>query len=304
MEHVHLNNFFFSNEEFELKVVIVRLARNIGERRIMLELYYFENSICSERALMTLAEKGVTDWVPHHVHLFERQQFEPDYIKLNPKAQVPTLVHDGEIIRESSLIADYLDDLYPKPPLKPSQLSKIAKMREWIKESDEAGYEGVASLSFVIVFRAKLMAMSESDRAAYWAGQTVLERTQRQQSCVFDGLNSPYALRAIATWERVFSKINSTMSDGRSWIMGDQFTLADLNLAPFVARLAGLKLVEPWLAELPQAQRWWEAVQDRPSYTEARVGPSADEIEIMEIEGSKIVKDFEKKRTDYIATYG
>ena len=71
----------------------------------MLELYYFENSICSERALMTLAEKSVTDWVPHHVHLFERQQFDPEYLKLNPKAQVPTLVHDGEIIRESSLIA-------------------------------------------------------------------------------------------------------------------------------------------------------------------------------------------------------
>ena len=61
----------------------------------MLELYYFENSICSERALMTLAEKGVTDWVAHHVHLFAGQQFNPEYLKLNPKAQVPTLVHDG-----------------------------------------------------------------------------------------------------------------------------------------------------------------------------------------------------------------
>ena len=109
----------------------------------MLELYYFENSICSERALMTLAEKGVTDWVAHHVHLFEGQQFNPEYLKLNPKAQVPTLVHDGEVIRESSVITDYLDDLYPEPPLKPSKLSKIAQMREWIKESDEAGFEGV-----------------------------------------------------------------------------------------------------------------------------------------------------------------
>jgi glutathione S-transferase len=152
----------------------------------MLELYYFENSICSERALMTLAEKSVTDWVPHHVHLFEHQQFDPEYLKLNPKAQVPTLVHDGEIIRESSLISDYLDDLYPEPPLKPAKLSEVAQMREWIKESDEAGFEGVASLSFVIVFRAKLMAMSETDRNAYWEGQTVLERTQRQQSSVFE----------------------------------------------------------------------------------------------------------------------
>ena len=53
----------------------------------MLELYYFENSICSERALMVLAEKKVTDWVPHHVDLFKREQFDPQYLKLNPKVQ-------------------------------------------------------------------------------------------------------------------------------------------------------------------------------------------------------------------------
>ena len=94
----------------------------------MLELYYFENSICSERVLMTLSEKQITDWVPRHVHLFKREQFDPEYLKLNPKAQVPTLVHDGEIIRESSLITDYLDDLYKESPLKPGKLVEINHM--------------------------------------------------------------------------------------------------------------------------------------------------------------------------------
>ncbi|MEE3000225.1 MAG: glutathione S-transferase family protein [Pseudomonadota bacterium] len=269
----------------------------------MLELYFFENSICSERVLMTLAEKRINDWKPHHVHLFERQQFDPEYLKLNPKAQVPTLVHDGEVIRESSIIADYLDDLYPEPPLKFSAPSKVAQMREWIKESDEAGFEGVASLSFVIVFRAKLMAMSESDRNSYWKGQTVLERTQRQKSCVFEGLNSPYALRAISTWQRIFEKINKTMSDKRKWIMGEFFTLADLNLAPFVARLDGLKLVDCWLSDLPHAQRWWSSVKKRPSFIQARVGPSADESKTMGIEGTRILEGFEKKRAEYLAQY-
>lgn len=269
----------------------------------MLELYFFENSICSERVLMTLAEKRINDWKPRHVHLFERQQFDPKYLKLNPKAQVPTLVHNGEVIRESSIITDYLDDLYPDPPLKLPTPSKVAQMREWIKEADEAGFEGIASLSFVIVFRAKLMAMSESDRNSYWEGQTVLERTQRQKSCVFEGLNSPYALRAISTWQRIFEKINKTMSDKREWIMGEVFTLADLNLAPFVARLDGLKLVECWLSNLPNTQRWWSSVKKRPSFIEARVGPSADESETMGIEGTKILEDFEKKRAQYLAQY-
>jgi len=270
----------------------------------MLELYYFENSICSERAEMTLAEKGVTDWTPRHIHLFKGEQFSPEYKKLNPKAQVPTLVHDDEVIRESSIICDYLDDLYPDPPLKPSSPVDKAHMQEWIKEADESGYEGVASLSFVVVFRAKLMAMSDADLKAYWAGQTVLERTQRQQSCVNDGFESPYAYRAIGSWERSFSKIEKTLADGRSWLLGDQFTLADLNLAPFIARLDGLKMVEPWLERRPHARRWWQAIKDRPSYFEAKIGPSSEESDTMGIEGAKCVGEFIKKRADYIGQYG
>ena len=269
----------------------------------MLELYYFENSICAERPLMLLAEKGVTDWVPRHVHLFRGEQFDPAYLALNPKAQVPTLVHDGEVIRESSLICDYLDDLYPDPPLKPSSPVDIARMREWIKEADEGGFEGVAALSFVAVFRARLMAMSEDERDAYWAGQTVLERTQRQQSCVFEGMDSPYAMRAIAAWERIFAKIEKTVAERGPWLMGRQFTLADLELATFIARLDGLTLVEPWLAERPHAGAWWQAVKDRPSYAEARVGPSGEEGESMGIEGARVAGDFMRKRAEYLARY-
>lgn len=269
----------------------------------MLELYYFENSICSERALMTLAEKKVTEWIPHHVHLFKREQFDPEYLKLNPKAQVPTLVHDGQVIRESSLICDYLDDLYPEPSLKPRDPASIARMREWIKEADESGFEGVASLSFVIAFREKLMAMSEEDRRAYWAGQTVLARTQRQKSCVYEGFNSPYAMRAIATWEHIFQKIEETITDEHPWLMGDEFSLADLNFAPFIARLDGLQLVDPWLADRPHAQTWWQAVKDRPAYIEARVGPSAEETDKMAIEGAKSAREFEEARAEYLRQY-
>ena len=66
----------------------------------------------------------------------------------------------------------------------------------------------------------------------------------------------------------------------------------------------GLTLVEPWLAERPNAQAWWQAVKSRSSYAEARVGPSGEEIEVMGIEGAKVVGDFEKKRAEYLAQYG
>jgi glutathione S-transferase len=142
-----------------------------------LDVYCYENSICAERVLMTLAEKGVDDRVPHHVSLFRRDQHSPEHRKLNPKAQVPTLVHDGVVIRESSLICDSPDEIYPDPPLTPTglpglprseALQRPARMREWIKECDEAGYQGVASLSFTAVFRERLGAMPAAEREASW----------------------------------------------------------------------------------------------------------------------------------------
>ena len=58
----------------------------------MLKLYYLEeaDSICSNWVLMTLAEKGIDDWIPQKLVLLNRDQFKPEYLKLNPEAQVPT----------------------------------------------------------------------------------------------------------------------------------------------------------------------------------------------------------------------
>ena len=40
-------------------------------------------------------------------------QYEPAYLELNPNGVVPTLIHDGEPITESSLILYYIDDALP-----------------------------------------------------------------------------------------------------------------------------------------------------------------------------------------------
>jgi len=254
----------------------------------MLELYYYENSVCSERALMTLAEKGVEDWTPHHLDLFKGEQADPAYIKLNPKAQVPTLVHDGQVIRESSIICDYLDDLFPTPPLKPTDPAGRARLREWVKEADEAGFQGVAALSFTAVFRERMLSMDEAVREKLWAEQTDLARTFRQMSCVHDGLDSPHAIIALAAWDRIFANLEETFSDDRDWIMGADFSLADLNLAPFVARLEGITFLNIWLEDRPFTAAWWARLKGRPSYCQANVGPGAgDDAEMFAREGSK-----------------
>jgi glutathione S-transferase len=265
----------------------------------VIELYYYENSICAERPLMAFEEKAIRDWKRHHVHLFKGEQFAPEYLKLNPKGVVPTLIHDGRVIRESAIISDYIDDLSSANPLKPVAAADIAAMREWVKDSDDYVFEAVGVLSFISVFRAKMMAMSDEERRLYWARQTVIDRTLRQMSCVKRGLDSPYVLRAIAAWERTFTHTEEALADGRPWLVGEQFTLADLCYAPFLARIAGLGMIDVWLETRPLSRAWWNRIRTRNSFIKADVGPTADERAAYAIEGAKMVPGLRERLTRY-----
>ena len=67
----------------------------------MLELYHDWSSFCSIKVRLCLAEKNLT-WESRFIDLMKLDQLQPDYLKLNPNAVVPTLVHDGRAIWESS----------------------------------------------------------------------------------------------------------------------------------------------------------------------------------------------------------
>ena len=84
----------------------------------MLELYHNDMSTCAQKVRLTLEEKGLT-WESRHLDLRAGDQQKPDYLKLNPRGVVPTIVDNGKVVRESTVIMEYLDDEYPYPPLMP-----------------------------------------------------------------------------------------------------------------------------------------------------------------------------------------
>ena len=97
-----------------------------------LELYHNALSSCSQKVRLVLAEKGL-DFESRDVNLVTGEQHAPDYVKLNPNHVVPTLVHDGRVLIESSLINEYLEDAFPKPALWPADfplilLSQLARL--------------------------------------------------------------------------------------------------------------------------------------------------------------------------------
>jgi glutathione S-transferase len=266
----------------------------------ILELYHALESICSERVRMTLYEKKILDWIDHPILLFKGEQFDPEYVKLNPKAQVPTLVHNGHVVRESSIVCNYIDDVFPQPLLKPESPQARACMQEWIKNTDEALYQSVSSLSFSMVFCERLNAMSKQSREAHFAKQTDIERIHRQRSCIKHGTRSPYVLRAVVAWEKMLSEIEITLQEGGPWLMGEQYSLVEIALGPFIARIQDLQILPIWMEGRPLSCEWWGRVQQRPSFVQAQVGVGLNDIEAYKQAGKKYGSEIKELHAWYL----
>ena len=98
-----------------------------------------------------MAEKSL-EWTDHLLDLGKKDQIAPEYLKLNPNGVVPTLVHDGTVIIDSSVICEYIDEVFPDPPLIPADPAERARMRAWMRFMEEVPTAAVRVPSFNMVF--------------------------------------------------------------------------------------------------------------------------------------------------------
>ena len=121
----------------------------------MLELYHSVNSVCAQKVRIALAEKGLE--YREHLMTLRGDQFDAAYMKLNPNAVVPTLIHDGRPVIESSVILYYLDEAFPKPSLMPADPHQRAAVRLYNKLIDEYVHNSCTILTFATAFGLSFM---------------------------------------------------------------------------------------------------------------------------------------------------
>lgn len=229
----------------------------------MFELYDHSTSVCSAKVRVVMAEKRI-DFISHPVDILTGEQFTPQYQKINPRKLVPALVHDGRIITESTVINEYLDDVQPQTPLKPEASFDRAQMRIWTKLVDEKLHDACTVITYVIQHRHKLLTLDPSDL------ETMLQNTDavyrdRKRSWIKEGFDSSDLLLAVATFEQSTTEMNETLSKSR-WLAGEQYSLADAALTPYINRLAMLSFEDWWELEKPALKRWFDEVRKRASF--------------------------------------
>jgi glutathione S-transferase len=234
----------------------------------MLELYHYAFSTCSQKVRLVLAEKGL-DFASREVDLMIGGQHDPEYVKLNPNHVVPTLVHDGAPLIESTLINEYVDEAFPDPPLRPRDARGRHAVRLWTKRVDEKVHAATAVVTFAVGPRLLLLQQPEEMREANInAIPDPVERAARR-SVIEHGVEAPEFAGALGKMIALLDQADAALAR-RDWLSGDSYGLADACVLPYVLRLDHLAMTPLISAEArPSLARWYQRVQARPSFETA-----------------------------------
>lgn len=227
----------------------------------MLELYHSINSVCAQKVRVVLAEKGLE--YREHLMTLRGDQFDDEYMKLNPNAVVPTLVHDGRPVIESSVILYYLDEAFPNPPLMPQDLHLRARVRQFNKVIDEHVHNSCTILTFATAFRPWFAGLSGEQIEQRLAKSPSKQRTEYKRDVALNGLDSKYVHEALGHHEKLLKEMAVALAEG-PWLAGESFSLADAAVIPYLLRLDLLHL-RNFFSDVRGVGDWYSRMRARPS---------------------------------------
>jgi len=233
----------------------------------VLELYHTANSVCAQKVRIQLEEKGLP-WT-NRLMTLRGDQFDPAYLKLNPNAVVPTLVHDGFAVIESSVILYYLEECFPEPSLMPAEPKARMTVRLFNKLIDESVHNACTILTFATALRPRFLRMKTGARERYLRSAPSRQRAEYKRDVIEYGLDSKYVRNAIRIHEKLIAAVERSLVQDR-YLAGPTVSLADIAVIPYVRRLDLLALSGMWHGA-EGVQDWYERVRARPAVQRAIV---------------------------------
>lgn len=199
----------------------------------MIRLYHQQLCPFSRKVRLVLRERNL---VAELVEIAPWDR-DPDFLKLNPAAEVPVLVDGETVVADSAAIADYLQEKHGEVDLLGQDQARRNEVRRLV------GW-------FDVKFRREVTDL-------LW-GEKLLRRLKR------NGVPSSEALRAGAANIRGHLAYIGYLYEDRRWLAGDDISLADLAAAAHLSVLDYLGDV-PWEASAG-ARDWYAKVKSRPSF--------------------------------------
>ncbi len=252
----------------------------------------FDPAPCSQRVGFALAEKGLLrqravpfldtrpaylkaaagSYIFRNVSLIKHDNLTAEYAAIQPNMVVPALVHDGRLYVESMDIIAYLDEAWPKNPLRPVA-AEAARLND---ELVELGKELHGSIRH-ITFHWSLGAMGKIDTATQARVAELQRSGSSEQLAEFyqrfsgDQIAEHEFITHLHKLEDAYAaQEQRLLSDNREFLTGASFAVADIIWAIKVLRLS--ECGYPLAQNFPALARWYARIAQRPAFRDGVVG--------------------------------
>jgi glutathione S-transferase len=233
------------------------------------ELYFFQPlGTNSGRVYLTLLEKGV-DFVRHELDGRAFDHFQPDYLAINPKGQVPSLVHDGRAITEGAPTMDYIDDAFEGPPLKPSDPKARWRMRCWAEYIDQDFGPAGMMLNWSNVVR-PFMGERSRDEVEALLKRVPTDERRRAWKRAYERVVPEAELAESRRRNEVGAARMEAALATSPWLAGDDYSLADINMFNFFSWMPRFQPDLVNAEKTPHAMAWLDRMEARPAVQQMR----------------------------------
>lgn len=204
----------------------------------MLELYHFGPVANSLTPLLCLLEKGLA-FDNHVLDSRKWEHHDPAFRAINPDGIVPVLVHDGRVVRESTVINEYLEDVFPAVPLRPGDPWSRAEMRVLTKYVDEYFCPALTIIGAhgATPFASKIDKAEMNARLANMPNEEVRRKWATVSETGYSDEELADARRRLGN---CIAKLEEILDTSGPWLLGDAYSLADIkwySMAPALPRV-------------------------------------------------------------------
>lgn len=229
-------------------------------------LYHADYSTCSQKVRFALAEKKI-NYTSKVLSFRREEQLKNDYLRLNPNGVVPTLLHNGEAIIDSSCILEYLEETFPQIKLSPPDPLGKARMRAWLRFMEEVPTSAIRTPSFEQIFLPTLRIIKSKKSFDRSSEKRTLRKGFYKKMNSGDGFSNQEIKNSIDQLNSTVNKMEQALTNNK-WILGDHLSLVDISLAPLLDRMQDLGFDSLW-GHLPGVQNWLSNVQSKESFQAA-----------------------------------
>ncbi|KZV23191.1 glutathione S-transferase TCHQD [Dorcoceras hygrometricum] len=234
-----------------------------------MQLYHHPYSLNSQRVRLALEEKNI-DYTSFHVNPITGKTYDSSFFRMNPSAKLPVFQNGSHILYNTVDIILYIDKIAmvssggDDTALSSREVVEwIHKLQEWNPKFFTLSHLPRKHRLFVSRFlrRVIIARMAECPELA-----SAYHRKLKEEYVTEDKLKESEAVRSIEEHlERILDEAEIKLSE-TTYLVGEEFTLADVAFIPILSRLVLMNLEEKYIKSRPNICEYWDVMRKRPSY--------------------------------------